>query len=64
MITLKVPGMMCQMCVKRITKGFADENLIAEIDLATKSVKVNEAQKNQAMEILDDLGFDAEEIAG
>ena len=64
MITLKVSGMMCQMCVKRITKGFADENIIAEIDLATKSVKVNADKKNQAIEILDDLGFDAEEIAG
>ena len=64
MITLKVPGMMCQMCVKRITKGFADENIIAEIDLATKSVKVNAEKKNQAIVILDDLGFDAEEIAG
>ncbi len=62
MKTLKVPGMMCQMCVKRITKGFNDASITTEVDLATKSVKVPADKVKEAIDILDDLGFDAEEI--
>lgn len=57
---LKVPGMMCQMCVKRISTAMEDAGIQFEIDLAAKTVSVSVENANKAIEILDDLGFDAE----
>ena len=42
MKTLKVPGMMCNMCVKRITKALTDEGINATVELSTKTVSVAE----------------------
>lgn len=64
MKTLKVPGMMCQMCVNRINKGFSEASIEVEVDLASKTVKVCADSVEKAKDILDDLGFDAEEIKG
>lgn len=58
MKTLNVPGMMCQMCVKRITNALAAEDIMAEVDLAAKTVKVPEELEKKTIDILDDLGFD------
>ena len=59
MKTLKVPGMMCQMCVKRITKALTDEGIAAQVDLATKTVTVSSELAQKVISILDDIGFDA-----
>lgn len=59
MKTLKVPGMMCQMCVKRITKALTDEGITAQVDLATKTVTVSSELAQKVISILDDIGFDA-----
>lgn len=61
---LKVPGMMCQMCVNRINKGFSEASIEVQVDLASKTVKVSADSVEKAKDILDDLGFDAEEIKG
>lgn len=61
MKTLKVPGMMCNMCVKRITKALADEGIEAVVELSTKSVSVAEDLVAKVVDILDDLGFDVEQ---
>ena len=60
MKTLKVPGMMCNMCVKRITAALSEEGIEAVVDLSKKTVTVSEEMSAKAIEILDDLGFDAE----
>lgn len=61
MKTLKVPGMMCNMCVKRISKALTEEGIEANIDLSTKTVSVAEEVAAKVIDILDDLGFDAEQ---
>lgn len=61
MKTLKVPGMMCNMCVKRITKALTDEGINATVELSTKSVTVSEELVSKVVDILDDLGFDVEQ---
>ena len=61
MKTLKVPGMMCNMCVKRITKALTDEGINASVELSTKSVTVSEELVSKVVDILDDLGFDVEQ---
>lgn len=61
MKTLKVPGMMCNMCVKRITKALTDEGINATVELSTKSVTVSEELVSKVLDILDDLGFDVEQ---
>lgn len=61
MKTLKVPGMMCNMCVKRITKALIDEGIEAVVELSTKSVSVAEDLVAKVVDILDDLGFDVEQ---
>ena len=60
MKTLKVPGMMCNMCVKRITAALNEAKIEAVVDLASKTVTVSEDLADSVIEILDDLGFDAE----
>lgn len=61
MKTLKVPGMMCNMCVKRINKALSDEGINASVELSTKTVSVAEELVSKVVDILDDLGFDVEQ---
>ncbi len=61
MKTLKVPGMMCNICVKRITKALTDEGIEAVVELSTKTVTVAEEIASKVTDILDDLGFDVEQ---
>ena len=61
MKTLKVPGMMCNMCVNRISKSLSDEGIEATIELSTKTVSVSEDLVAKVVDILDDLGFDVEQ---
>ena len=60
MKTLKVPGMMCNMCVNRINKALSAEGIDAVIDLNAKTVSVSENVAQKVIDILDDLGFDVE----
>ena len=60
MKTLKVPGMMCQMCVKRITAAMSKEGITVQIDLSAKTVVAPAESVIKVIEILADLGFDAE----
>jgi copper chaperone CopZ len=54
--------MMCDGCVSRINKGLDQAEIGHSVDLATKTVTIEE-EKNcaEAVEILDDLGFSAVE---
>lgn len=61
MKTLKVPGMMCNMCVKRISKALSDEGINASVELSAKTVSVAEELVSKVVDILDDLGFDVEQ---
>ena len=61
MKTLKVPGMMCNMCVMRISKALSDEGINASVELSTKTVSVAEELVSKVVDILDDLGFDVEQ---
>lgn len=61
MTVLSVPEMHCENCVKRINEAFGKEDLKYEVSLADKTVSVEgcEGCVKKAIEILDDLGFDA-----
>ena len=59
MKTLSVPDMHCPKCVERIKNALAAENIACEVDLATRTVKVNEESAAKAIEALDDIGFEA-----
>ena len=56
---LKVEGMHCPKCVERISKALAAANIECKVDLATKTVEVDESNADKAIEELDDIGFDA-----
>ena len=60
MKTLNVPGMHCPKCVARIEEAMKKAGVACEVSLEAKTVSVDEAKAAQAVEILDDLGFDAE----
>ncbi len=57
MVEIKVEGMHCPMCVKRITEAMQNADIEAKVDLETKTVTVAEADVEKAKEELDDLGF-------
>lgn len=60
MTVLNVPDMHCESCVARIEKSFAEAGIENTVSLADKTVTVKEdAKVMQAIEELDDLGFDA-----
>lgn len=59
MKVLKVEDMHCEMCVKRITEAMNEAKIDFEISLENKTVSVDESKIAQAIEELDDLGFDA-----
>ena len=62
MPTIKVPDMMCENCVKRITLALAEAELKFEVSLAEKSVAIDGCEHcvKTAMEALEDLGFSPE----
>lgn len=62
MPTIKVPEMMCENCVKRITNALNAAELDFTVSLADKTVTINGCQHclSKAVSELDDLGFSAE----
>lgn len=63
MTILKVEGMRCENCVKRITKALKDEELNFKVDLSQKTVEIDgdAAAVDKAVAVLDDIGFPAAE---
>lgn len=63
MNTLKVEGMMCEGCVKRVVEGLKEAGIIAEVSLENKTVSfegdADVVQK--ATSEIEDLGFDVVE---
>ncbi|NLL91406.1 MAG: heavy-metal-associated domain-containing protein [Ruminococcaceae bacterium] len=59
MKTLKVEQMHCINCVNRISSAFKTEKIGFEISLENRIVRVDDGKVNLAIELLDDLGFDA-----
>ena len=62
MKTIKVPDMMCQNCVKRITNALSEAELKFSVELENKTVTIDGCQHclKTAMEELEDLGFTPE----
>ncbi|HPF54345.1 MAG TPA: heavy metal-associated domain-containing protein [Eubacteriales bacterium] len=61
MTVLKVEGMHCENCVKRIEKALKAEGLKYKLSLADKTVTIDGCEHcvKTALATLDDLGFDA-----
>lgn len=64
MKTFKCEEMMCEGCVSRIKKGLDEADIKNTVDLASKTVTIDEDAdcEAKAVEILDDLGFSAVEV--
>ena len=58
---LSVATMRCEKCVARISGALEEAGIAFEISLADKLVSVDEAKVAEAIEALDDLGFEAVE---
>ncbi len=59
MTILKVADIHCEKCVSRISNALTEAGIQFEIDLATKTVSVEDEKVTLAIEELDDLGFEA-----
>ena len=61
MTIIKAEDMHCEKCVERITKAMNGAGLDFEVSLADQTVSVDGCDScvNKAIEILDDLGFEA-----
>lgn len=59
MKTLKVPDMHCPKCVERISKALTAQGIDFQVNLAEKTVSVQDDRVAEAVEALDDLGFTA-----
>ena len=59
MKTISVPDMMCENCVKRITKALTNADLKFQVSLESKAVTIDGCDNclKTAVEELEDLGF-------
>ena len=64
MTVLKTEDMHCEKCVERITKALSAQNLQFKVNLANKTVSLEETGERleRAKETLDDLGFEVIEF--
>lgn len=64
MTTINVPDMSCEHCVARITKALDEEKLNFKVVLESKTVELDGDEKDaaKAVEVLDDIGFEAKII--
>ena len=62
MTTIKVPDMMCENCVKRITNALTAAELKFQVSLADKNVTIDGCENcvKTAVSELEDLGFTLE----
>ena len=58
MAIIKVEGMHCPMCVKRIGDALKAADIECEISLEEKTVSVKDADIKKAKEEIEDLGFE------
>ena len=58
MAEIKVEGMHCPMCVKRISETLENAGITAEVNLETKTVSVADADAEKAKEEIEDIGFE------
>ncbi len=58
MVEIKVEGMHCPMCVKRISEALKEAGIEAEVNLENKTVSVEESNVEKAKEEIEDLGFE------
>jgi len=63
MNTLKVEGMMCEGCVKRVVEGLKEAGITAEVSLENKTVSFEGDVEivEKATSEIEDLGFDVVE---
>lgn len=63
MNTLKVEGMMCEGCVKRVVEGLKEAGITAEVSLENKTVSFggDENTVKKATSEIEDLGFEVVE---
>ncbi len=59
MTILKVDAMHCPVCVSRISTALTEAGIKFEVSIEDKTVSVDSAKVDLAIEELDDLGFDA-----
>jgi len=62
MTTIRVPDMMCENCVRRITNALTEANLKFQVSLEAKTVTVDGSDvcAKTAVNELEDLGFTPE----
>lgn len=62
MVTLSVPEMHCENCVRRISEALTTAGIQFSISLEKKTVSIDGGDDSikTAVSTLDDLGFDAE----
>ncbi|NLC72940.1 MAG: heavy-metal-associated domain-containing protein [Ruminococcaceae bacterium] len=60
MITLNVPEIHCEVCAGRIKNALGKSDISCEVDVKNKQVKISDEHREEAIEILDDIGFSAE----
>lgn len=58
MTEIKVEGMHCTMCVKRISETLENAGIRAEVNLEAKTVSVEDADVAKAKEEIEDIGFE------
>lgn len=61
MTVLKAEDMHCEKCVERINKALTEADITHEVNLAEKTVTIDGCEHcvKTAIEVLDDLGFEA-----
>lgn len=61
MTVLKAEEMHCEKCVERIHKALTEADIAHEVNLAEKTVSIEGCEHcvKTAVEVLDDLGFEA-----
>jgi copper chaperone CopZ len=62
MITLKVPDMHCENCVRRVTNALNDAGLKFSVSLEDKTVEIDGCENcaAKAREAIEEIGFSAE----
>ena len=65
MRVLSTPGMCCPNCAKKIDEALEEAGIDHKVDLEAKTVSVCDCDHcmETAMDILSDLGFEAERIS-
>lgn len=62
MVKLHAEDIQCTHCTGRIEKALKKANIKAKISLENKTIEIEDSNKSRVLEILDDLGFPANEI--